>query len=291
MARSNKENTISRSRNGLAGRKRRPTSRARHADEAAQEKAEATKQKKIAQLRRRALKDLRDEANLAVEQPGDSAEIRQLRAALVRAHGERDAAEAANIGRPRRRGPPARSIARPQNMSKVKISQVRTELGLADAKHDQEWSNLRTSVRRFMDAGLLDMRVGWKEQDTRRLIKIYDAIEGAYPDLERFRGQWAAAHLVHESFHAQKTYTSCKGKDGTYRARHRQRRCRSLADSDNEEGDQEWSGINPAQSPPPDPSSSPEMHSVEPQRDVSPPIRARPSGSNLPQLTDDEDGD
>lgn len=79
MARSNKENTISRSRNGLAGRKRRPTSRARHANEAAQEKAEATKQKKIAQLRRRALKDLRDETNLAVEQPGDSAEIRQLR--------------------------------------------------------------------------------------------------------------------------------------------------------------------------------------------------------------------
>ncbi|KAJ7279502.1 hypothetical protein C8J57DRAFT_1221164 [Mycena rebaudengoi] len=142
-------------------------------------------------------------------------------------------------------------------MSKVKISQVRTELGLADTKHDQEWSNLRTSVRRFMDAELLDMRVGWKEQDTRRLIKIYDAIEGAYPDLERFRG---------------------KGKDGTYRARHRQRRCRSLADSDNEEGDQEWSGINP-------------VHSVEPQRDVSPPIRARPSGSNLPQLIDDEGGD
>jgi hypothetical protein len=73
-------------------------------------------------------------------------------------------------------------------------------------------------------------------------------IEGAYPDLERFRGQWAAAHLVHESFHAQKTYTSCKGKDGTYRARHRQRRCRSLADSDNEEGDQEWSGTNPGES-------------------------------------------
>ncbi|KAF8147642.1 hypothetical protein K438DRAFT_1779961 [Mycena galopus ATCC 62051] len=72
-----------------------------------------------------------------------------------------------------------------------------------------------------MDAGLLDLSVGWKEQDNRRPAKVYDAIEAAYPELERFRGQWVAAHLVHETFSARKTYKNCKTREGTYRARTR----------------------------------------------------------------------
>lgn len=27
-----------------------------------------------------------------------------------------------------------------------------------------------------MDAGLLDLSIGWKEQDNRRLAKVYDAV-------------------------------------------------------------------------------------------------------------------
>lgn len=73
-------------------------------------------------------------------------------------------------------------------------------------------------------------------------------IEQSYPALERFHGQWGAAFLVRESFHAQKTYTSCKGKEGTYRARMRRPR-RSRVDSE-DDNDQEWGGIGPTPSEP-----------------------------------------
>ncbi|KAJ7853158.1 hypothetical protein B0H14DRAFT_2580554 [Mycena olivaceomarginata] len=38
------------------------------------------------------------------------------------------------------------------------------------------------------------------------------------------RRQWATAHLVHETFPAQKTYKNCKIREGTYRARTRRTR-------------------------------------------------------------------
>ncbi|KAJ7497525.1 hypothetical protein FB451DRAFT_1211791 [Mycena latifolia] len=202
-------------------RRRRPTDRAQQTRNAVAAKLKARKDKKAKTVRRRVLRDRQNESNLTVERPDDSSEIRELRAALIRTQGERDAAEAAATRAARAKRPPTRTIARPSNMSKVTIADIREHLELAGAENDQAWSDLRTSIRRFMDAGMLDKNSGWKDQDSRRLLKIYDAVEAEYPNLERFRGQWATAFLVHESFGAQKTYKSCKSKDGTYRTRSR----------------------------------------------------------------------
>ncbi|KAJ7923995.1 hypothetical protein B0H13DRAFT_1864459 [Mycena leptocephala] len=86
-------------------------------------------------------------------------------------------------------------------------------LGLAATKHDKKWNEIRGTVRRFIDAGMLDLTVGWKEQESRRFMKVYDA---------RFRGQWVAQFLVHGCFGGRKTYKTCINKEGTYRARARE---------------------------------------------------------------------
>ncbi|KAJ7139282.1 hypothetical protein C8R44DRAFT_867445 [Mycena epipterygia] len=183
-----------------------------------------------------------NESALTVERPEDTDEIRELCAALVRTQGEHNAAEAANPRPARRQGPASRSIARPSNM-------------------------LTGDVHCYMDAGLLDLSIGWK-QDNRRLAKVYDAIEAAYPDLERFRGQWATAHLVHETFSGQRTYKNCKTREGTYRARTRRTRRsninHSCADSPD---DNVFGGVGP-RAPPHSPNASP-----------SPPTNNSPVGS------------
>ncbi|KAJ7101603.1 hypothetical protein C8R43DRAFT_857484, partial [Mycena crocata] len=186
--------------------------------------AHALHKKKQGKAKRRALKQRQNESALTAERPDDTPLIRELRAELSRARGERNAAEATNP-RPRHRpGPANRSITRPKNMTEVTIEDIRRYLNLSGAKNDQVWSDLRADVRRFMDAGLLDLSLAWKEQDNRRLAKVFDAIEDAHPDLQRFRAQWATIFLVHATFGGQKTYKSCKGKDGTYRARKRKSR-------------------------------------------------------------------
>ncbi|KAJ7136259.1 hypothetical protein C8R46DRAFT_1361944 [Mycena filopes] len=273
-----------------APRNRRLTQKLRESRniKAAQLKARRDEKNKAA--RRRVLRERQNESNLVVEQPEDSEVIKELRAALARTRGERDAAEAATVRPPPPSGPPSRSILRPSNMSKVTVTDIREHLGLAGSENDQAWSSLRTSIRRFMSAGMLEMDQGWKAQDTRRLIKVYDAIEEAHPDLERFRGQWATAFLVHESFTGQKTYNNCKGKDGTYRARNRQGRLAASRLRRIDDGGFGGDGPRaPADSPPPTASPGPDH---TPDRSASPPVRTRPSGSaRLPSLTPMSDED
>ncbi|KAJ7162022.1 hypothetical protein C8R46DRAFT_1037315 [Mycena filopes] len=254
-------------------------------NKAAQSKALRDKKSKAA--RRRVLRERQNESNLVVEQEEDSEVVKELRAALARTRGERDAAEAASARPPPPSGPPSRSIARPSNMSKVTVTDIRDHLDLGGSENDQAWSSLRTSIRRFMNAGMLEMEQGWKAQDTRRLIKVYDAIEEAHPDLERFRGQWATAFLVHESFTGQKTYKNCKGKDGTYRTRNRASRLEASRlrriDDDGFGGDGPRApAYSPTSTPSPGPDDAP----------ASPPVQTRPSGSTrLPSLTPMSDED
>ncbi|KAJ7458451.1 hypothetical protein FB451DRAFT_1561091 [Mycena latifolia] len=178
------------------------------------------RKKKENKAKRLALRQRQKESALTADRPDDTPEIRELRAALSRAQGKHNAAEAANSRPQHRQGPPSRSVARPRNMANVTISDIRAALDLSGSQNNDQWAALRAKVRRYMDAGLLELDLGWKEQDNRRLAKI----EAAYPDLERFRAQWATAYLVHESFVAQKTYRSCKSKEGTYRAKAREAR-------------------------------------------------------------------
>ncbi|KAJ6583572.1 hypothetical protein DFH09DRAFT_1436108 [Mycena vulgaris] len=174
----------------LSNRVRKPSDRAKKTRAAKAAKEKTLKDKKLQKAWRKALKQRDNENALTVERAADTAEVRELRAALARAQGERNAAEAA-VYKPhgRRQGPVSRSIPRPRNLATVTIRRIRDHLDLAGREHDQAWADLRTDVRRFMDAGLLNLNVGWKEQDNRRLGKVYDAIDAAHPELERFRGQ------------------------------------------------------------------------------------------------------
>ncbi|KAJ6496379.1 hypothetical protein C8R45DRAFT_1211961 [Mycena sanguinolenta] len=229
---------------------------------AAQEKA--WKEKKLKQARQKALKQRQRENALTVDRPGDTEEIRVLRAALARAQGQCNAAEAALPRVSRTQGPAERSIARPRNMSKITITEIRNYLGLAGAKHDERWADLRGDIGRFMDAGMLDLDISWKEQDNRRLGKVYNAIEDAHPNLKRFRGQWATISLVHESFGAQKTYKNYKKKAGTYRAKIREARMSRLErlhtmiiDSDDQSPFLDWYKGTGPRAPSHSPNSSP----------------------------------
>ncbi|KAJ7202360.1 hypothetical protein GGX14DRAFT_399526 [Mycena pura] len=94
---------------------------------AAQDKA--SKEKKLRQARRKALKQRQHENSLTVERPDDTDEIRALRAALVRVRRERNAAEAAVPRVSRRQGPADRPILQPRNLSKITIADVRNDFG------------------------------------------------------------------------------------------------------------------------------------------------------------------
>ncbi|KAJ7656077.1 hypothetical protein DFH06DRAFT_942654, partial [Mycena polygramma] len=201
--------------------------------------AKAAQAKKLKQARRRALRERQNETALTAPHPDDTAQVRELRAALARAQGERNAAESGAHGPRRTSGPADRSIERPRNMAKVTIDSIRRALDLAGDEHDQRWADIRVYVRRFMDPGMIDLKRGWKEQDNRRLGKVYKAVRDAYPELRRFYGQWGTMFLVHESFGSRRTYKNCKRKDGSYRNRTRQARMSQLerqlrADSDDE---------------------------------------------------------
>ncbi|KAJ7118904.1 hypothetical protein C8R44DRAFT_878437 [Mycena epipterygia] len=263
-------------------RHRRPTSRLRETRDVTLAAAEMKRKKKAKKAKRLALKQRQNESNLTVDRPDDTPEIRELRAALSRAQGERNAAEVAN-SRPEPQGPPSRSIARPRNMAKVTVSDIRAALNLSGSQNNDKWTALRAKVRRYMDAGLLNLDLGWKEQDNRRLAKVYDAIEAAYPELERFRAQWATAFLVHESFGAQKTYKSCKSKEGTYRARAREGR-RSNTNHFRSSSPFPGNGSGPrAPSFSPNESPSP-AHNVDHSRSASPGA-GNAEGSPLQSLT------
>ncbi|KAJ7777621.1 hypothetical protein DFH07DRAFT_951268 [Mycena maculata] len=181
----------------LGSRLRQPSERAQKTCDAKFEKEKALREKRAKQDQHRALQKRQNETALTVEHPDDTAQIRELRAALL----------ALRLSATQQRQ---------LQVDLLKISDIREHLDLSGADNDEAWADLRADVRRFMDAGMLDLNLGWKEQDNRKLGKVYRAIDEAHPELEHFRGQWVTQYLVHESFGAQKTYKACKARPGTY---------------------------------------------------------------------------
>ncbi|KAJ7665691.1 hypothetical protein B0H14DRAFT_3179022 [Mycena olivaceomarginata] len=49
----------------------------------------------------------------------------------------------------------------------------------------------------------------WKSQRSDKLSKAYNAIEEAFPETRRFKGQWAIDHPVKQFWDNHKTYWSC----------------------------------------------------------------------------------
>ncbi|KAJ7879466.1 hypothetical protein B0H13DRAFT_2346053 [Mycena leptocephala] len=171
-------------------------------------------------------------------------------------------------------------------------SDIRSYLGLAATKHDKKWNEIRGTVRRFIDAGMLDLTVGWKEQESRRFMKVYDA--DAHCELKRFRGQWVAQFLIHGCFGGRKTYKTCINKEGTYRARAREgctsrleRELLMIRDSDDENPFPTFhkgKGTGPrapSHSPNSSPLSSPNRNNGSRTRQTSP-------ADSIPQLSDRE---
>ncbi|KAK7041022.1 hypothetical protein R3P38DRAFT_2768433 [Favolaschia claudopus] len=234
-----------------AHRKRTLTSKLRHTREAQRAAQLDLTARKHRKARRQVLRARQAEDALIVERPNDSDEVRQLRASLARARGERDAAEAATGAQePTRTLPPSLAL-NGCDADSGWTARPRIGSGMTFGKQRQ--------VRRFMDAGLLQLDKNWKGQDSRQLLKIYDAIEDVFPPLKRCTNHWAAEFLVHDSFSAQKTYESCKEKEGTYRFRtRRNRRERASSDDDDDSGSQGSRGplAPPSTSPSPEPSGS-----------------------------------
>ncbi|KAJ7642164.1 hypothetical protein FB45DRAFT_863217 [Roridomyces roridus] len=173
MPRPDKENTHA--PRPSSSRHRKVSARAQYTLGAKATAAQILLTKKRQKAKRKVLRHRQNEDALTVELPGDTDVVRQLRTALARTRGERNAAEASASRPARPKGPAVGSIPKPSNMTKVTINFIRRKLKLSGDKNDEKWNDLRAEVRRFMDAGLLDMSIGWKAQDDRPLIKIRDA--------------------------------------------------------------------------------------------------------------------
>ncbi|KAL1720226.1 hypothetical protein EV715DRAFT_262803 [Schizophyllum commune] len=194
----------------------------------AAEDAEAARQRarkeKAEKKRRKQMRRAERARRLAVEQEGDSEELRKVREALARVTQERDAAVEANTNPhnpPHSPEPIVDSIRRPHRVSDVTIEEIREHLGLDGQEHKSEWSDIRRATRSFMLQGGLDITKDWTELPGLKLIKIYDAIEEYHPPLRRFKNQWATAVLIHKTFQGQHSYYNTKDKQGTYRYKRR----------------------------------------------------------------------
>ncbi|KAF8869328.1 hypothetical protein BD779DRAFT_1682335 [Infundibulicybe gibba] len=114
------------------------------------------------------------------------------------------------------------SIPRPSRIDSVSIEVLRRYMDLEGSEHDIEWARIRSVVRDFLRAGRIEWTLRWKDQSTRRLAKIYDAIEDQLPALRRFRGSWATEYLTKGTFNNHKTYETCKNDGSKYRGKMKQ---------------------------------------------------------------------
>ncbi|KAK7016469.1 hypothetical protein R3P38DRAFT_3202609 [Favolaschia claudopus] len=183
----------------------------------------------------------------------------------------------------------ALTVEHPDDSDELTIRELRRILGMDGATADAKWNDLRKQTRRFMDAGLLRLDLGWKDQNPRQLLKVYDAasqfcilshryrylirrqIEDIFEPLKRCSNHWATEFIVHDSFSSQKAYENCKDKEGTYRYRTRQnRRDRPSWDNNDDDDDDDTTnhgrGLGPlvssqssSREPSPQPPQSPEV--------------------------------
>ncbi|KAF8871342.1 hypothetical protein BD779DRAFT_1478287 [Infundibulicybe gibba] len=159
-----------------------------------------------------------------VEQAGDDNEVQQLRALLYAAEAERDAAEREllTVQAELDRDAPDiddEPIPRPSRISNSSVRLLRHHMNLVGSEHDIEWIRMRSVIRDYLRAGRIQWGLRWKEQPTRRLSKIYDAIEDDLPVLRRFQNSWATEYLAKNSFNGHKTYERCKDDGSRYRGK------------------------------------------------------------------------
>ncbi|KAJ7824185.1 hypothetical protein B0H14DRAFT_2597421 [Mycena olivaceomarginata] len=100
---------------------------------------------------------------------------------------------------------PDESIDRPRRALKVSMRQIRQDLG--------------PTVMMPQRPTCLNWGENWKSQQSDKLSKAYNAIEEAFPETRRFKGQWAIDRTVKQFRDNHKTYWSCVNNESTYRGR------------------------------------------------------------------------
>ncbi|KAL1712196.1 hypothetical protein EV715DRAFT_214133 [Schizophyllum commune] len=207
-----------------SARNRQPAERRAAADDAAQRDAANRAREQRRKEKRKEQRNEAEQRDLVVEQDDESDKVRRLEEELSRMRIERDAAvhaaeEKNAASKVHTNDPAPDSIPRPKNMNKVKILDIREKLGLAGEENKPEWLDLRQVIRDMTTAGFIDWTLNWRSQKSKRLGKIYDAVEENVPALRRFHNQWGTELLVKEFFQTHKTYKSCIKNPKSYRAK------------------------------------------------------------------------
>ncbi|KAJ7840331.1 hypothetical protein B0H13DRAFT_1910772 [Mycena leptocephala] len=149
----------------------------------------------------------------------DGARIRELEALLRETQNQlrttearlRDAGDDEQHPTNHRNGQDDR-INAPQRLSDVTMAQIRADLGYDKAR----WRALRSCVRDCLRAARLDWNLNWKSQSTTKRGYAYNAVEGDFPQLRRFIGQWAVDRIAKDVWDNRKTYLNCIDNTSTY---------------------------------------------------------------------------
>ncbi|KAJ7199791.1 hypothetical protein GGX14DRAFT_661178 [Mycena pura] len=174
--------------------------------------------------------------NLQPQEPHDGvsaerARIRELEAlvATLKSQNQADPAIPAGASAPGPSSDALRddSIAPPENLSEVTISDIQELLGMGpggestSAYTRQRWFALRRNVRANLAAGRLEKGVSWKHQDTTKVARVYNAVAADFPEMKRFNNLWALAHIAHECWGNGNSYNRAVDDPDSYRSRHR----------------------------------------------------------------------
>ncbi|KAJ7331373.1 hypothetical protein DFH08DRAFT_966387 [Mycena albidolilacea] len=92
------------------------------------------------------------------------------------------------------------------------MRQIREDLGYDKT----QWNSFRTYCRDAATSARLNWGENWKSQRSDKLSKAYNAIEEAFPETRRFKGQWAIDRTVKQFWDNRKTYRSCVNNKSTY---------------------------------------------------------------------------
>ncbi|KAK7021648.1 hypothetical protein R3P38DRAFT_3167615 [Favolaschia claudopus] len=148
----------------------------------------------------------------------DAARIRRLEDELARSQ-----AECAQLRERQDNPPPPESagddsaplVPQPQNISEVKMEDLRTELGF----NKPRWNAFRSCVRHAVIAARLDWDKNWKAQDDKKKLRAFNVVRADFPEVKRFENAWAIKRVAAEYWGNRKTYGRCVDDPNTYRGR------------------------------------------------------------------------
>ncbi|KAL0063866.1 hypothetical protein AAF712_009219 [Marasmius tenuissimus] len=209
-------------------RHKRATEKAAHTEEERAVKIQDAERKRKKREEKKRRKALRAQEDQLVQRPNDCEEIRALkeRAQAAEAQAKTAHEELAKMMFTQAQSTPNHPtneelIPRPGNLNHVKVKDLRRLLQLEGRENNCQWNRIRTTIRTCIHAAHMEWGSNWKGQKSRRLSRIYDAVDEAVPAMRRFKNQWATELLARDYFSGHKTYENCVDNPTTYRGRAR----------------------------------------------------------------------